>query len=235
MPETAENVAEDFNVSREDQDRFAAWSQAQRAGAALANGRLAKEITAVMMPRAGPRPSHGRHRRAPRPGTTVKKLAKLPTPFARDDGSVTAGNASGVNDGACALLVASEAAVENTGSDHWRVSWRCPPRGWRRASWVSARRRQPGKALARTVHELDQIDVTELNEAFASAGACGDEGPRSRRRRPTHQPQRRRHRARPSSRDERRTPRDHRRHQLRERRALRPLPPCASVSGRASP
>ena len=113
MPETAENVAEEFEISREDQDRFAAWSQA-KAEAAMANGNLAEEITAVTVPRRKQDPLVVDTDEHPRPGTTVEKLAKL-QPFVRENGTVTAGNASGVNDGACALLVASEAAAKRHG------------------------------------------------------------------------------------------------------------------------
>ena len=113
MPETAENVAEEFEIPREDQDRFAAWSQA-KAEAASANGNLAEEITAVTVPRRKQDPLVVDTDEHPRPGTTVEKLAKL-RPFVRKNGTVTAGNASGVNDGACALLVASESAAEKHG------------------------------------------------------------------------------------------------------------------------
>lgn len=109
MPETAENVAEDFSISREDQDRFAYRSQ-MRTQKALESGRFAKEITAVTVPQ---RKSDGliidtdEH---PRPGTTLEALAALKAPF-RPGGSVTAGNASGVNDGSAAMIIASEEAV----------------------------------------------------------------------------------------------------------------------------
>ena len=112
MPETAENVAEEFQVTRDDQDAFAARSQ-ERAGAAQANGRLAKEIVAVTIPQRKGDPVVVEADEHPRPGTTVDKLAKLPTPF-REGGSVTAGNASGVNDGAAALLVASAKPASGT-------------------------------------------------------------------------------------------------------------------------
>ncbi|TIN85649.1 MAG: acetyl-CoA C-acyltransferase, partial [Mesorhizobium sp.] len=113
MPETGENVAEEFAISRADQDAFAVRSQ-EKAVAAQANGRLAKEITSVTIPqRKGDAiiVSKDEH---PRAGSTVEALAKLPTPF-RQGGTVTAGNASGVNDGAAALIVASEAAVKTYG------------------------------------------------------------------------------------------------------------------------
>jgi acetyl-CoA acyltransferase len=166
MPETAENVAEEFEISREDQDRFAVWSQA-KAEAAMANGNLAEEITAVTIQRRKQDPLVVDTDEHPRPGTSVEKLAKLRALF-RENGSVTAGNASGVNDGACALLVASEAAAERHGlKPAVRVvamsTAGVPPRimGFAPAPAVK-------KILARTGMSLDQMDVIELNEAFAS-------------------------------------------------------------------
>src|SRR5437868_13558747 len=113
MPETGENFAEEFQVSRADQDAFAIRSQ-QRAGAAIAAGYFAEEITPIVIPggRAGPitidKDEH------PRPETTLEALAKL-KPIVRNPGTVTAGNASGVNDGAAAMILASEAAVKKHG------------------------------------------------------------------------------------------------------------------------
>src|ERR671934_2956520 len=113
MPETGENVAEEFQVARKDQDAFAHRSQ-QRAGKAMGSGYFAAEIVAVETPggKAGPivvdKDEH------PRPETTLEGLAKLKTPF-RSPGTVTAGNASGVNDGAAAMVLASEAAVKKHG------------------------------------------------------------------------------------------------------------------------
>src|SRR5690606_35903464 len=109
MPETGENVAEDFNVSRQDQDAFALRSQ-EKAAAAQENGRLAREIVPVTIPQRKGEPvivDRDEHPRA----TSLEALAKLGTPF-REGGTVTAGNASGVNDGAAALIVASEAAIK---------------------------------------------------------------------------------------------------------------------------
>ena len=114
MPETGENVAEEFQVTRADQDAFALRSQ-QRAGKAIAAGYFANEIVAVEVPggKAGPvKVDKDEH---PRPDTTLEQLAKLKTPF-RNPGTVTAGNASGVNDGAAAMIVASEAAVKAHGA-----------------------------------------------------------------------------------------------------------------------
>ncbi len=115
MPETGENVAEEFQVSRADQDAFAIRSQ-QRAGAAIASGYFAEEITQVSVPggKAGPitvdKDEH------PRPETTLEGLGKL-KPIVRNPGTVTAGNASGVNDGAAAMILASEAAVRSGAGD----------------------------------------------------------------------------------------------------------------------
>ncbi|MEP0509754.1 MAG: acetyl-CoA C-acyltransferase, partial [Aurantimonas coralicida] len=112
MPETGENVAEDFNVSREDQDAFAVRSQ-NKAAAAQDNGRFAKEIVPVTIPQRKGDPAVVDRDEHPR-ATTIETLAKLPTPF-RKSGTVTAGNASGVNDGAAALIVASEEAARRHG------------------------------------------------------------------------------------------------------------------------
>ncbi|MBZ9707505.1 3-oxoadipyl-CoA thiolase [Mesorhizobium sp. ESP7-2] len=168
MPETGENVAEDFGVSRADQDAFAVRSQ-DKAVAAQANGRLAKEITAVTIPqRKGDAVivSKDEH---PRAGTTVETLAKLPTPF-RQGGTVTAGNASGVNDGAAALIVASEAAVKKYGlTPIARILGGA-------AAGVAPRVMGIGpapatqKLCARLGLTPQQFDVIELNEAFASQG-----------------------------------------------------------------
>ncbi len=112
MPETAENVASDWRVSREDQDMFALRSQ-QKAAAAQKNGRLAREITAVSVPQRKGEPVSVDRDEHPRP-TSLDKLAALKTPF-RENGCVTAGNASGVNDGAAALIVASQRAAQRYG------------------------------------------------------------------------------------------------------------------------
>ncbi|MBR9899879.1 3-oxoadipyl-CoA thiolase [Thalassospira tepidiphila] len=168
MPETGENVAEDFNISREDQDAFAARSQ-DKAVAAQENGNLAAEITPVTIPQRKGDAIVVDKDEHPRPGTTAEKLAKLPTPF-REGGSVTAGNASGVNDGAAALIVASEAAVKKygltpiarvVGGATAGVAPRIMGFGPAPAS---------KKLLARLGWSTEQLDVIELNEAFASQG-----------------------------------------------------------------
>jgi 3-oxo-5,6-didehydrosuberyl-CoA/3-oxoadipyl-CoA thiolase len=167
MPETGENVAEQFGISREDQDRFA-WRSQQRAAAAQQAGFFAREIAPIDVPvKGGTTPvSMDEH---PRADTTLEQLAKLKTPF-RKGGTITAGNASGVNDGAGALLLASDAAVAKYG---------LTPRA-RVVAVVSAgvepRIMGIGPApatetlLAKTGLTLADIDVIELNEAFASQG-----------------------------------------------------------------
>src|SRR5215204_2600786 len=114
MPETAENVAQDFQIPRADQDAFAYRSQ-QRAGKAQQEGRFAEEIVPVTIPRRKGEPVTVEKDEHLRPDTTLEALAKLSTPFRKEGGSVTAGNASGVNDGAAALIIASEAAVKKYG------------------------------------------------------------------------------------------------------------------------
>ncbi|WP_353231400.1 3-oxoadipyl-CoA thiolase [Pseudomonas helleri] len=168
MPETAENVAEQFAISRADQDAFALRSQ-QRAAAAQARGRLAKEIVAVQIAqRKGPAKvvEHDEH---PRGDTTLEQLQKLGTPF-RAGGSITAGNASGVNDGACALLLASPAVARRFGLvARGRVLAMA-------AAGVEPRIMGIGpvpathKVLELANLSLDDMDVIELNEAFAAQG-----------------------------------------------------------------
>jgi 3-oxoadipyl-CoA thiolase len=167
MPETAENVAEQFGISREDQDLFAHRSQ-QKAADAQQNGVFAEEIAPVSIPRRKQEPLVVDTDEHPR-NTTLEKLARLPTPF-RDGGTVTAGNASGVNDGAAAMLVASEAAAKRhnlqpvarilgmaTAGVEPRIMGMGP---------VPAVR----KLLERQGIPLTGIDVIELNEAFAAQG-----------------------------------------------------------------
>jgi acetyl-CoA acetyltransferase family protein len=166
MPETAENVADDYGVSRADQDAFALRSQL-RAAAAQAGGRLAEEIVPVTIPRKKGEPTVVSADEHLRPETTPEALAKL-TGVVRPDGSVTAGNASGINDGAGALLVASGAAVERYGlKARARIVASM-------AAGVQPRLMGIGpvpavrKLLARTGLSLAQMDIIELNEAFAA-------------------------------------------------------------------
>ena len=166
MPETAENVAEEFQISRADQDAFAYRSQA-RAKAAQESGRLAKEIVPVSVPQRRGDPVIVDDDEHPRPDTTMEALAKLATPF-REGGSVTAGNASGVNDGACAMIVASAAAVEKYGlTPRARVIGTAtagvPPRIMGFGPAPATR-----KLLERLGLKISDIDVIELNEAFAA-------------------------------------------------------------------
>ncbi|MAD44867.1 MAG: 3-oxoadipyl-CoA thiolase [Oceanospirillaceae bacterium] len=170
MPETAENVAQDFNINREDQDAFALRSQ-QKTAAAQENGRLDREITAVTIAqRKGDALVVSRDEH-PRASTTAEALAKLGTPFRSDGkGTVTAGNASGVNDGACALLLASEAAAEQHGlRARGRVLGMATAGVEPRIMGIGP---APAtrKVLARTGLTLADMDVIELNEAFAAQG-----------------------------------------------------------------
>jgi acetyl-CoA acyltransferase len=168
MPETGDNVAIEYKVSREDQDRFALRSQA-KASAAQANGRLAKEIIAVTIPQRKGDPDvvwKDEHPRA----TNIEALAKLKAVNGTEGGSVTAGNASGVNDGAAALIIASEAGAKKYGlTPIARVMGGAaagvPPR-------VMGIGPSPAstKLMARLNLTVDEFDVIELNEAFASQG-----------------------------------------------------------------
>jgi acetyl-CoA acyltransferase len=165
MPETAENVAEDFRISRADQDAFALRSQ-RRALAAQADGRLAEEIVPVTIPAKKGDAVTVTKDEHPRE-TSIEALAKL-KPIVKEGGSVTAGNASGVNDGACALIVASEAAVKKHGlTPRARVlgmaSAGVAPRIMGFGPAPASR-----KLLARLGLAIGQMDVIELNEAFAS-------------------------------------------------------------------
>jgi 3-oxoadipyl-CoA thiolase len=170
MPETAENVAADFHVSRADQDALALRSQ-QRAAAAIASGRLAREIVAVKTPVRRGEPRLVDTDEHPR-DTSLERLAALPTPF-RAGGSVTAGNASGVNDGAAALLVASAQAVARHGlTPLARISGGAaagvPPRVMGIGPVPATR-----KLLDRHHLAVTDLDLIELNEAFAAqALAC---------------------------------------------------------------
>jgi acetyl-CoA acyltransferase len=167
MPETAENVAQDFQVSRADQDAFA-WRSQQRAGQAMASGRFAEEIVPVTIPRRKGDPMVVDTDEHPRPDTTLEALAKLGTPFRKEGGTITAGNASGVNDGACAILVASEAAAKANGlTPRARVvataTAGVAPRIMGFGPAPATR-----KVLEKAGLKLSDIAVIELNEAFAA-------------------------------------------------------------------
>jgi acetyl-CoA acyltransferase len=168
MPETGENVAADFNVSREDQDAFAYRSQLKAANA-QENGRLEREITPVTIPqRKGDAivVSSDEHPRK----TSMEALAKLGTPFKKEGGTVTAGNASGVNDGAAALIIASEEAIKKYGlTPIARITG---------GATAGVAPRIMGFGPAPATHKLcarlglkpSDFDIIELNEAFASQG-----------------------------------------------------------------
>jgi len=166
MPETGEIVAEEFHISRKDQDLFALRSQ-QRAADAIRSCRMSQEIVPVPIPQKKGDPVLFSEDEHPRPDTTLEALSKL-KPIVKPDGTITAGNASGVNDGACALLLASEAAVKRHGlSPKARVVASA-------AAGVAPRVMGMGpapatrKVLAKAGLQLSQMDVLELNEAFAS-------------------------------------------------------------------
>jgi 3-oxoadipyl-CoA thiolase len=168
MPETAENVAEEFEVAREDQDMFALRSQ-DRAAAAQARGFFDGEIMPIEVPINRKETRIFNQDEHPRPGSSLEKMLSLPTPF-REGGTVTAGNASGINDGACALIIASEAAAKTynlnpiarvLGSAVAGVPPRLMGIGPAPATL---------KLLARLKIDIKDIAVIELNEAFAAQG-----------------------------------------------------------------
>jgi acetyl-CoA acyltransferase len=165
MPETGENVAEQFKISRADQDAFALRSQ-QRALAAQASGRLALEIVPVTLPTKRGEPVVVAKDEHPRE-TTLEALARLGTPF-RQGGTVTAGNASGVNDGACALLLASEREAARHGLTPRARVLGAAVAGLEPRIMGFGPAPATRKLLARLGLSLGEIDVIELNEAFAS-------------------------------------------------------------------
>ncbi|MGN5476275.1 3-oxoadipyl-CoA thiolase [Cupriavidus basilensis] len=167
MPETAENVATDYKISREDQDLMALRSR-EKASRAQADGTLAQEITAVTIAQKKGDPIVVERDEHPR-ATTMESLAKL-RGVVRPDGSVTAGNASGVNDGACALLLASEAGIKQHGlTPRARIVGMATAGVAPRVMGIG-----PAPATQKLLKQLgmtlDQIDVIELNEAFAAQG-----------------------------------------------------------------
>ena len=166
MPETAENVASEYGISRADQDAFA-WRSQQRAAAAIENGVLREELVPVSVPQRRAQPSVVDRDEHPRPDTTLEDLGALPTPF-RDGGSVTAGNAAGINDGACAMILASEdAARRHNLQPRARVlamaSAGVVPRLMGMGPVPAVNR-----VLAQAGLTLSQMDVIEINEAFAA-------------------------------------------------------------------
>ncbi len=166
MPETAEIVAEEFHVSREDQDAFALRSQ-QRAAAAMRSGLLAQEIAAVVIPQKKGDPILFSADEHPRADTTLSALAKLPG-VVKPGGTVTAGNASGINDGACALLLASEPAAKRHGLTPKAQILAAAAAGVAPRIMGMGPAPASRKVLAKTNLTIGQMDVIELNEAFAS-------------------------------------------------------------------
>ncbi len=168
MAETAENVADEYGISREDQDAFALRSQ-QKAAEAAAAGRLGEEIVGVSVPQRRGEPVLVVEDEHPRPDSSVEGLQKL-RPIVRADGTVTAGNASGINDGACALLIASDGAL-----DRYELTPLARIVAWT-AAGVEPRVMGIGpmpasrKALRLAGLQIGDMDVIELNEAFAAQG-----------------------------------------------------------------
>ena len=171
MGMTAENLYDKFNISREDQDKFAAWSQ-QKAGKAQSNGRLAKEIIPVSIPQRKKDPIAFEQDEFIRPTTTAEILAKLRPAF-RKEGTVTAGNASGLNDGAAAVIVASEKAIADYNLKPMVRIVSSAVVGVEPRIMGIGPVKATEKALAKANLTMDDIDVIELNEAFAvQALAC---------------------------------------------------------------
>ena len=174
MGVTAENLAEKYNISRADQDAFAALSQ-QKANDAITNGRFKNEIIAIEIPQRKGNPVVVDKDQGPRPTTTAESLARLPAVF-KKDGTVTAGNSSGLNDGAAAVIVCSKSAAEHAGLEPL-----VKIKAWANAGVdpkimgigpVSATRR----CLAKAGWALDELDLIEANEAFAAQSlAVGQE------------------------------------------------------------
>jgi len=168
MPETAENVAAQFNISRADQDAFALGSQ-QRVAAAQQAGRFNDEIVPVSIPQRKGDALVVDADEHPRASTNAEGLAKLSTPF-RENGTVTAGNASGINDGACALLIASQEAAEQHGLTPQARVVAMASSGLQPSIMGFGPVEASRKVLARAGLDLAAMDVIELNEAFAAQG-----------------------------------------------------------------
>ena len=237
MPETAENVAAEYRISRADQDALRSLAARRAAAAAQAAGLFAKEIAPVTHSAAQGRAARHRHGRASAPRHDARGRWRSSRASTGPIGTVTAGNASGVNDGAAALIVASEAAAKAQGlTPRARGSSRWPRRASRRASWASARSPAVRQACwSRRGLTLRKMDVIELNEAFAAQALAVLARTRPARRRPARQSERRRHRARPSARHERRAARRRRRSTSSAAAAAATRSArCASASDRAS-
>jgi len=172
MGVTAENLFDKFQISREDQDTFAAWSQ-QKAAIAQASGRLAKEIVSVEIPQRKKEPIIFSDDEFIRAGTTAEILGKLRPAFRREGGTVTAGNASGLNDGAAATIIASETAVKKYGLKPMAKIISSAVVGVEPRIMGIGPVMASNKALEKAGLTMDQMDVIELNEAFAvQALAC---------------------------------------------------------------
>jgi acetyl-CoA acyltransferase len=171
MPETAENVAEEFKISRADQDAFALRSQL-RTESAQNSGVFTNEICPVSIPRKKQEPLLFDRDEHPRTGSTLENMAKLPTPF-RENGTVTAGNASGINDGACALLLASADAATQYGLQPKARVVAMATAGVSPRIMGIGPVNASNKVLKLAGLRLEQMDVIELNEAFAAQSlAC---------------------------------------------------------------
>ncbi len=233
MPETGENVAAQFHIARADQDRFALRSQ-QRAAAAAARGFFAHELVPVAVPQKKGAPLQVSRDEHPRPQTTLEQLASLPAPF-RAGGTVTAGNASGINDGACALLVASASAAARLGlTPRARVV---------AAATAGVEPRIMGMGPVPATRKVLAVAGLTLGAARRDRAERGVREPgarRAARARPARrcrarEPERRRDRARSPARHVRRAPRGHRDLAARGTAAAATrCAPCASASGRAS-
>lgn len=167
MGNTAENLVEMYGISREDQDKFSAWSQ-QKAAKAWENGRLAEEVVPVSIPQRKKDPISFDKDEFMRPTTTVGTLSKLRPAFKKEGGSVTAGNASGLNDGACALLIAGEDAVKKNNLKPMARIVSAAVAGVEPRIMGIGPVYASEKALERAGLTLDDMDILELNEAFAA-------------------------------------------------------------------
>jgi len=167
MGNTAENLAEKYNISREDQDAFAYWSQ-MKADKAQENGRLAKEIVTVEIPQRKKDPIQFSKDEFVKPNTTKAVLAKLRTAFKAEGGSVTAGNSSGLNDGAAATIIASDNAVKKYGLKPLARIVSSAVVGVEPRIMGIGPVKASNKALEKAGLKMDDIDVIELNEAFAA-------------------------------------------------------------------
>lgn len=172
MGQTAENLVDKYGISREDQDKFAAWSQ-QKAAKAWESGRLAEEVIPVEIPQRKKDPIIFNKDEFFRPGTTVEILSKLRPAFRKEGGSVTAGNSSGLNDGAAALLVASEQGIKDHGLKPMVRIVGAAVAGVEPRIMGIGPVHATNKLLKRTGLTLEDMDIIELNEAFAAQSlAC---------------------------------------------------------------